>query len=141
MDEVAPSDVATLNAQRVAGILTAGSGAAQRHHCPGVGYSGHRRRFGPVCSASVPNTLLLLDGERGELLVAPSDTQLEQARASAPRAGGTQAPGHERRLEPAITRDGHPVEIAANIGAAGETPRRWSSVPRASACCAPSWCS
>ena len=29
---------------------------------------------------------------------------------------------HERRLEPAITRDGHPVEIAANIGAAGETP-------------------
>ena len=28
MDEVAPSDVATLNAQRVAGILTAGGGAA-----------------------------------------------------------------------------------------------------------------
>ena len=93
MNEVAPSDVATLNAQRVAGILTAGGGAtshsaiiARALGIPAIVGAG------PGVLGLAPNTLLLLDGERGELLVAPSDTQLEQARESAPR-GRTQAPG------------------------------------------------
>lgn len=123
MDEVAPSDVATLNAQRVAGILTAGGGAtshsaiiARALGIPAIVGAG----AGVLGLA--PNTLLLLDGERGELLVAPSDTQLEQARGERAAREERKRLAHERRLEPAITRDGHPVEIAANIGAAGETP-------------------
>jgi len=123
MDEVAPSDVATLNAQRVAGILTAGGGAtshsaiiARALGIPAIVGAG----AGVLGLA--PNTLLLLDGERGELLVAPSDTQLEQARGERAAREERKRLAHERRLEPAITRDGHPVEIVANIGAAGETP-------------------
>ena len=123
MDEVAPSDVATLNAQRVAGILTAGGGAtshsaiiARALGIPAIVGAG------PGVLGLAPNTLLLLDGERGELLVAPTDAQLEQARSERATREERKRLANERRLEPAITRDGHPVEIAANIGAAGETP-------------------
>ncbi|WP_312944323.1 phosphoenolpyruvate--protein phosphotransferase [Stutzerimonas kunmingensis] len=122
MDEVAPSDVATLNAQRVAGVLTAGGGAtshsaiiARALGIPAIVGAG------PGVLGLAPNTLLLLDGERGELLVAPTDAQLDQARNERATREERKRLANERRLEPAITRDGHPVEIAANIGAAGET--------------------
>ncbi|MDX2354371.1 phosphoenolpyruvate--protein phosphotransferase [Stutzerimonas xanthomarina] len=123
MDEVAPSDVATLNAQRVAGILTAGGGATS-HSAIIARALGILAIVGagPGVLGLAPNTLLLLDGERGELLVAPTDAQLEQARSERATREERKRLANERRLEPAITRDGHPVEIAANIGAAGETP-------------------
>ncbi|MEL7560254.1 phosphoenolpyruvate--protein phosphotransferase [Stutzerimonas chloritidismutans] len=123
MDEVAPSDVATLNAQRVAGILTAGGGAtshsaiiARALGIPAIVGAG------PGVLGLAPNTLVLLDGERGELLVAPTDAQLDQARSERATREERKRLANERRLEPAVTRDGHPVEVAANIGAAGETP-------------------
>ena len=123
MEEVAPSDVATLNAQRVAGILTAGGGAtshsaiiARALGIPAIVGAG------PGVLGLAPNTLLLLDGERGELLVSPTDAQLEEARSERAAREERKRLANERRLEPAVTRDGHPVEIAANIGAAGETP-------------------
>ncbi|MCQ4307931.1 phosphoenolpyruvate--protein phosphotransferase [Pseudomonas stutzeri] len=122
MDEVAPSDVATLNCQRVAGILTAGGGAtshsaiiARALGIPAIVGAG------PGVLGLAPNTLLLLDGERGELLVAPSAAQLADARSERAEREERKRLANERRMEPAITRDGHPVEIAANIGAAGET--------------------
>lgn len=59
---------------------------------------------------------LLVDGERGRVWVKPSaalvaeyQTKIEQARRDAEKMRGP-------RNEPAITRDGHRVEIAANIG-------------------------
>lgn len=123
MDEVAPSDVATLNAQRVAGILTAGGGAtshsaiiARALGIPAIVGAG------PGVLGLARNTLLLLDGERGELLVSPTATQLEQARSERDTREQRKRLADERRMEPAMTRDGHPVEVAANIGAAGETP-------------------
>ncbi len=123
MDEVAPSDVATLNAQRVAGILTAGGGAtshsaiiARALGIPAIVGAG------PGVLGLAPNTLLLLDGERGELLVSPTGAQLDQARSERATREERKRLANERRLEPAVTRDGHAVEIAANIGAAGETP-------------------
>ncbi len=123
MDEVAPSDVATLNAQRVAGILTAGGGAtahsaiiARALGIPAIVGAG------PGVLGLAANTLLLLDGERGELLVSPTDTQLEQARSERASREERKRLANARRMEPAITRDGLRVEIAANIGAAGETP-------------------
>lgn len=123
MDEVVPSDVATLNAQRVAGILTAGGGAtshsaiiARALGIPAIVGAG------PGVLGLARNTLLLLDGERGELLVSPTATQLEQARSERDTREQRKRLADERRMEPAMTRDGHPVEVAANIGAAGETP-------------------
>jgi phosphoenolpyruvate-protein kinase (PTS system EI component) len=45
-------------------------------------------------------------------------------------------------MEPAVTLDGHAVEVFANIGdSAGTVNAQWSRAPKASACCALNCCS
>ncbi|OEC33636.1 phosphocarrier protein FPr [Pseudomonas cuatrocienegasensis] len=122
MDEVAPSDVASLNRQRVAGILTARGGAtahsaiiARALGIPAVVGAGE----GVLALAQ--GTPLLLDGERGLVRVAPDAQVLEQAQREREANQLRRERAHAERLQPAVTRDGHAVEVVANIGASGET--------------------
>ncbi|HCW0524864.1 TPA: phosphoenolpyruvate--protein phosphotransferase [Pseudomonas aeruginosa] len=117
MDEVGPSDVARLDAQRVAGILTARGGATS-HSAIIARALGIPALVG--AGAAVlglePGTALLLDGEHGWLQVAPSTEQLQQAAAERDARQQRQARADAQRLEPARTRDGHAVEVCANLG-------------------------
>ncbi len=117
MDEVGPSDVARLDAQRVAGILTARGGATS-HSAIIARALGIPALVG--AGAAVlglePGTALLLDGEHGWLQVAPSTEQLQQAAAKRDARQQRQARADAQRLEPARTRDGHAVEVCANLG-------------------------
>ena len=88
MDEVAPSDVATLSASPAFSPPAAAPPTAPSSR--GRWVFRPSSAPGPVCSAGAQH-LLLLDGERGELLVAPSDTQLDEAGASAPRGRNASA--------------------------------------------------
>ncbi|WP_028241298.1 phosphoenolpyruvate--protein phosphotransferase [Stutzerimonas azotifigens] len=122
MDEVAPSDVATLNRQRVAGILTARGGPtshsaiiARALGIPALVGAGE------TVLALASRTRLLLDGDRGELQVAPSETEMAHALRMREQRAERQRQADARRLEPALTGDGHRVEVVANIGASGET--------------------
>ncbi len=122
MDEVAPSDVASLNRQRVAGILTARGGAtahsaiiARALGIPAVVGAGE----GVLALAQ--GTALLLDGDRGLVRVAPDAQTLEQAQREREANQLRRERAHAERLQPAVTRDGHAVEVVANIGASGET--------------------
>lgn len=122
MDEVAPSDVASLNRKRVAGILTARGGAtahsaiiARALGIPAIVGAGE----GVLALAQ--RTLLLLDGDRGVLRVAPDAQLLEQARREREANRLRREHAHAERLLPAVTRDGHGVEVAANIGASAES--------------------
>src|SRR3989338_6624300 len=121
MDEVAPSDVASLNRQRVAGILTARGGAtahsaiiARALGIPAVVGAGE----GVLALAQ--GTVLLLDGDRGLVRVAPDPKTLEQAQREREANRARRERAHAERFEPAVTRDGHSVEVFANIGASGE---------------------
>ncbi|MBB3102065.1 phosphoenolpyruvate--protein phosphotransferase [Azomonas macrocytogenes] len=121
MDEVAPSDVATLDRERVAGILTARGGAtahsaiiARALGIPAVVGAGE------AVLGLAGGTLLLLDGEQGQLQIAPDEAGLAQARAACEQRRRHQDEADARRLEPAVTRDGHAVEIAANLGSSDE---------------------
>ncbi|MFC3609505.1 phosphoenolpyruvate--protein phosphotransferase [Stutzerimonas tarimensis] len=121
MDEVAPSDVASLNHQRVAGILTARGGATAHSAiiARALGIPALVGAGDAVLSLA-QGTLLLLDGERGELQVSPSPADREQALRAREQRQARQRDADARRLEPAVTRDGHAVEVAANLGDAGE---------------------
>jgi len=117
MAEVGPSDVARLDPARVAGILTARGGAtahsaivARALGIPAVVGAGD----GVLLIA--PGTPLLLDGQRGRVAVDPASEQLEQALAEREQRAQRQRAADARRLEPALTRDGHAVEVFANIG-------------------------
>ena len=122
MDEVAPSDVACLDRQRVAGILTARGGAtahsaiiARTLGIPAVVGAGD------AVLALAQGTELLLDGEHGLVRVAPDAQTLQQARREREAGLKRRERAHAERLQPALTGDGHGVEVAANIGASGDT--------------------
>lgn len=117
MDEVGPSDVARLDPERVAGILTVRGGAtshsaiiARALGIPALVGAGE----GLLALPS--GTPLLLDGERGRFVVAPADEVLEQALRQREEHQRRQALAEARRHEPARTRDGHAVEVCANLG-------------------------
>ncbi|MDD2057388.1 phosphoenolpyruvate--protein phosphotransferase [Pseudomonas sp. GD03860] len=117
MEEVGPSDVARLDPARVAGILTARGGAtahsaivARALGIPAVVGAGD------AVLLIAPGTPLLLDGQRGRLQVAPPADELQRALAERDRREQRLQQAREHRLEPAVTRDGHAIEVFANIG-------------------------
>ncbi|MHB9800991.1 phosphoenolpyruvate--protein phosphotransferase [Pseudomonas sp. MT3] len=117
MDEVGPSDVARLDRERVAGILTARGGATS-HSAIIARALGIPALVGAGATvlALAPETLLLLDGDHGELLVAPGAERLAEAERQRDRRRRRAERAEARRHEPAITRDGHAVEVCANLG-------------------------
>ena len=122
LEEAAPSDVARLDRRRVAGILSARGGAtahsaiiARALGIPAVVGAGE------AVLALEQGTLLLLDGERGLVRVAPDAQTLQQAQREHRTNQVRRERAHAERMQAAITLDGHGVEVAANIGASGDT--------------------
>jgi phosphocarrier protein FPr len=123
MDEVGPSDVARLDPARVAGILTARGGAtahsaivARALGIPALVGAGDQ-----VLQIK-SGTVLLLDSQRGRLTVAPDDSTLQRAIQDRDIREERLKAAAAARMEPAVTRDGHAVEVFANIGDSTGTP-------------------
>ncbi|MEZ1317769.1 phosphoenolpyruvate--protein phosphotransferase [Pseudomonas fluorescens] len=117
MDEVGPSDVARLDPARVAGILTA-RGGATAHSAIVARALGIPALVGAGAAVLLlaPGTPLLLDGQRGRLHVDADAATLQRARAERDSREQRLKAAAEQRHQPALTRDGHPVEVFANIG-------------------------
>ncbi|MBI6851434.1 phosphoenolpyruvate--protein phosphotransferase [Pseudomonas lijiangensis] len=123
MDEVGPSDVARLDPAHVAGILTARGGAtahsaivARALGIPALVGAGDE-----VLQLK-PGTVLLLDCQRGRLTVAPDESVLQRAVQDRDAREQRLKAAAASRMEPAVTRDGHAVEVFANIGDSTGTP-------------------
>ena len=119
--ELGAAEVAALDAERVAAIAMAGSGPtahaaiiARALGIPAV------TGLGPAVLAVADGTTLLVDGGAGTVVADPSPEEIaaHEARAEEARAAGARAAAHAH--EPARTRDGCEVEVAANIGAPGD---------------------
>lgn len=117
MDDVGPSDVARLDTTRVRGLLTARGGAtahsailARALGIPAVVGAGAR------VLTLANGTELILDGERGRVTPAPSPERRQRAEQRLAERERREAAAWEARFEPAQTRDGHRVEVAANLG-------------------------
>ncbi|MCO5400202.1 phosphoenolpyruvate--protein phosphotransferase [Ralstonia soli] len=114
--DLSPSDTATLDARRILGIVTAQGGPTSHTAIltrtlgiPAVVAAG------PAVLDVAPGTQAIVDGTGGRLVLDPDAASIKSARAwlqdETARAQREQA---ERNL-PARTRDGHTVEIAANV--------------------------
>jgi phosphocarrier protein FPr len=122
--EVGAADAAALDPARVAGMATAGGGPtshaaiiARALGIPAVA------GLGPRILAVAAGTPLLLDGDDGTVVVAPGDEARAAHRAQREEAERRMAAARERAGEPAVTRDGRHVEVAANAGAPGDVER------------------
>ena len=123
MDEVGPSDVARLDPVQVAGILTA-RGGATAHSAIVARALGIPALVGAGDSVLLikPGTVLLLDGQKGRLSVAPDAATLQRAAQDRDTREQRLQAAAEKRMDPAVTRDGHAVEVFANIGDSAGTP-------------------
>lgn len=117
MAEVGPSDVARLDPARVAGIVTA-QGGATAHSAIVARALGIPAVVGVGAAALLLDngTPLLLDGQRGRVVIAPSADELQRALAERDAREQRLQAAWANRHEPAVTRDGHRVEVVANIG-------------------------
>lgn len=117
MAEVGPSDVARLDPARVAGIVTA-QGGATAHSAIVARALGIPAVVGVGAAVLLleAGTPLLLDGQRGKVSVAPAADELQRALAERDQREQRLQAAWANRHEPAVTRDGHAVEVFANIG-------------------------
>ncbi|MCQ3034292.1 phosphoenolpyruvate--protein phosphotransferase [Pseudomonas syringae] len=123
MDEVGPSDVARLDPAQVAGILTA-RGGATAHSAIVARALGIPALVGAGDGVLLlkPGTVLLLDGQKGRLTVAPDAETLQRAAEDRDNREQRLQAAAAKRMEPALTVDGHAVEVFANIGDSAGTP-------------------
>lgn len=116
-EDLSPSDTVSLEPGRVLAFCTATGGGnshtailARALGLPAIVGAGNR-------VLTIPNgSGVILDGDTGMLTLAPDEATLIKAKADQDRQKAERAAALEVAGEPAITRDGHRMEIVANIG-------------------------
>ncbi|PSN19821.1 PTS fructose transporter subunit IIA, partial [filamentous cyanobacterium CCP5] len=120
-EDLAPSDTASFDPDRIAGFCTARGGGtshtaiiARSLNIPAVVGAGSS-----VMNLEAGQTVVL-DGDGGRIFPQPSDADLETARQAQEQRQAQQDIEHQTRFQPALTRDGYRVEVVANIGGPAE---------------------
>jgi len=116
-DDLAPSDTAGLDPERILGFCTAAGGAtshtaimARSLNIPAVAGAG------PAILDLAPGQTAILDGDSGQLYPQPTAADIAQARQAQTERAALRDVEHHRRFQPALTTDGHRIEVVANIG-------------------------
>ncbi|WP_028219998.1 phosphoenolpyruvate--protein phosphotransferase [Paraburkholderia oxyphila] len=115
-DEFTPSDLASLDRKRVTALVMARGGAtshaaiiARQAGIPAL------VALGDALHKIEEGTQVVVDAGAGSLAFAPSPQDVERARAEKQRLAGVREANRRTSHEAAATRDGHAVEVAANI--------------------------
>ena len=119
--DLTPSDTASMDTDVILGFLTAAGGPtshtaimARSLGIPAVVGAGK------LALDLKDGTPVILDGYHGKLYVEPSQADVTAAREVQWRLQQEQEAADATRFEPASTRDGHRVEVAANINRSGD---------------------
>jgi len=115
-EDLTPSETANLDPAKVVGMVTAAGGPtahtailARAMGIPAVVAAGHRVLDLP------DGTTVVLDGDHGYLLPDPDEMALTAARAAMARGKDRAAAARGAAFRPAVTQDGHRIEVAANV--------------------------
>jgi phosphocarrier protein FPr len=116
-DDLTPSETAALDKEMVLGFCTAGGGPtahsaiiARAMGIPAIVSAGEK------VLTLANKTQVVLDGSRGLLTFDPSAEDIAQAETAAKKFRDQREASQKAAAEPAITSDGHRIEIVANIG-------------------------
>ncbi|MBF2001376.1 MAG: phosphoenolpyruvate--protein phosphotransferase [Synechococcales cyanobacterium M58_A2018_015] len=123
-EDLTPSDTATLERGKVLGFCTIGGGAtshvsilARSMDIPAI--AGAEPRIMEL----LDGTPVILDGSKGKLRLNPSAEEMEQVRRKQARLKAKREADLATADLPAQTRDGHRIEVVANIGNAKEAEK------------------
>jgi phosphoenolpyruvate-protein phosphotransferase len=123
-DELMPAQAAGLDPKMVLAIATA-RGSVTAHAAILARALGLPSVVGLGAQVlQVPDgTVLLLDGEAGSVTVDPPADVRHEAEQRRERLMRRRAAARTRATEPAVTRDGHRIDVFANLGSPDETAR------------------
>jgi phosphocarrier protein FPr len=120
-EDLTPSDAASLDRSRVLGFCTTGGGAtshvailARSLDIPAVA------GIDPRALDLAAGTPVVIDGTRGTLRRHPSGDEVARIRVTLKRRAARRQAELAAAAQPAVTRDGHRIEVAANVGGAAE---------------------
>jgi phosphocarrier protein FPr len=120
-DDLTPSDTAGIDPAAVVGFATAAGGPtshtaiiARALGIPALVGAG------PALLSQPAGATAVLDGTGGTLWVDVGEADLDAARRTQRDLEDVRDAEHRTRYQPALTTDGHRVEVVANIGAADE---------------------
>jgi phosphocarrier protein FPr len=123
-EDLTPSDTARLDRARVLGFATVGGGAtshvaiiARSLDIPAVA------GIEPRAMDLADGTPVVLDGSRGTLRIDPDPGEIARIRTLKERQATRRAADLATALEPAVTTDGHRIEVVANIGGLEDAAR------------------
>ncbi|WP_116609529.1 phosphoenolpyruvate--protein phosphotransferase [Paraburkholderia unamae] len=115
-EEFTPSDLATLDRKRVTALVMSRGGAtshaaiiARQAGIPAI------VALGDALLAVAEGTEVVVDAGAGRFAYTPSALDVERARSEKQRLAGVREANRRTSHEAASTRDGHAVEVAANI--------------------------
>jgi phosphocarrier protein FPr len=115
--DLTPSETAHLNPHKVLGICTIAGGATSHS-----GILARSLGIPAVVGVDVEllsledGTLIALDGETGQVWVQPEDAELRDLQTKRDRQRYVQQEQRTAAQQPAVTQDGRPIQIVANIG-------------------------
>lgn len=123
-EDLTPSDTAKLDPEFILGFCTASGGPtshtaiiARSLGIPAVVGTG------PALLHQAEGTMAILDGNSGNLYLEPGDADLESARQAQQELENLRNEEFRARYEPALTTDGHRLEVVANISHTAEAER------------------
>ncbi len=116
-DDLTPSDTVLLDKSFVLGFCTAKGGSTSHTAilARGLGIPAVVGAGESVAEIQ-PDDNLVVDGDAGEVIINPDEDQLEAFRDRQEKFLKIQAEAEAITHEPAVTTDGHQVEVVANIG-------------------------
>jgi phosphotransferase system enzyme I (PtsI) len=115
--DLTPSDTVMLDKELVLGFCIAEGGATSHTAILARGLGLPAVVGAGRAVLDVPDgETLILDGVRGRLLVEPGAETLDRYQARQKAAARVMAEARSKAHKPAVTEDGHPVEVVANIG-------------------------
>ena len=123
-EDLTPSDTAKLDPAFILGFCTASGGPtshtaiiARSLGIPAVVGTG------PALLHQAEGRMAILDGNSGNLYLEPGDADLESARQAQQELENLRNEEFRARYEPALTTDGHRLEVVANISHTAEAER------------------
>jgi len=115
--DLTPSDTVLLDKSLVQGFCTVEGGPTSHTAILARGLGRPAIvGVGPDIMEVHDGAMLVLDGTDGVLLVNPDEKTMETYREQQRAAAAVLAQAQEEAFKPAITRDGHRVEVVANVG-------------------------
>jgi len=122
--DLSPSDTVSLDPGKVLGFCTSEGGPtshtaiiARALSIPAVVGAGEK------ILEVVPGSKVILDGKVGTVLVEPSAEQVKQAQVNQDQERSRQERMLKIASEPAVTKDGHRIEVVANIGGVADAEK------------------